>query len=91
MTAEASYEHALDAVKVEERLLADDFKNKVTVKKSDIYSLFFAFLNRARFNYTLWDIFIYTLRCLCFRDIGDYRKEKAYKKHFLYEKAEEKF
>lgn len=61
------------------------------MQKSDIYSLFFAFLNRARLNYTVSDILMYALRCICCRDIGDYRNEKAYKKHFLYEKAEEKF
>jgi hypothetical protein len=53
--------------------------------------LFFAFLNRARFKYSLEDIFEYTCRCLCLRDVGDNRREKSFKKHFLFEKAEEKF
>jgi len=59
--------------------------------RSDIYSLFFAFLNRSRFKYTLWDIFEYMVRCFCIRDLGDDRSSKSFKKHFLFEKAEEKF
>jgi hypothetical protein len=39
----------------------------------------------------MFDIFEYMLRCLCIRDIGDDRKSKSFKKHFLFEKAEEKF
>jgi hypothetical protein len=33
------------------------------------------------------------VRCLCIRDIGDkdYRRKKYNKKHYLFEKAEEKF
>ena len=61
------------------------------MKPADIYSLFFAFLNRARFAYTFWDIIEYMLRCLCIRDTGDDRRTKGIKKHYLFEKAEEKF
>jgi len=57
----------------------------------DILSLFFAFLNRARFRYTIFDILEYAIKCICIRDIGDDRRSKSYKKHFLFEKAEEKF
>jgi hypothetical protein len=31
------------------------------------------------------------MRCLCIRDSGDNRRESSFKKHFLFEKAEEKF
>lgn len=61
------------------------------MKNSDIYSLFFAFLNRARFNYTLTDIIEYFLRCMCIRRLGKLRNNMTYKKHFLFEKAEERF
>ena len=39
------------------------------------------------------DIFEYLLRCLCLRDIGekDERSLHRNKRHFLFEKAEEKF
>ena len=72
-------------------MLQRDFKTKKRVEGADIYSLFFAFLNRARFSYTPMDIMIYCLKCLCFRDTGDNRRETGIKKHFLFEKAEEKF
>ena len=61
------------------------------MERSDIYSLFFAFLNRSRFKYSILEILVYMIRCLCIRDISDDRKSKSYKKHFLFEKAEEKF
>ena len=60
------------------------------MKGSDIYSLFFAFLNRARLNYTVYDIFIYVIKCLCLRGTDDNRRDRSVKKHFLMEKAEEK-
>lgn len=72
-------------------MLSTEFKSKKAMRGADIYSLFFAFLNRARFNYSPKDIFIYALKCLCYRDTGDDRREKGTKKHFLFEKAEEKF
>jgi len=31
------------------------------------------------------------MRCLCIRDLGDHRRDKNFKRHFLFEKAEEKF
>ena len=37
------------------------------------------------------DIIEYSIRCLCLRDAGDNRRDKSFKKHFLFEKAEEKF
>jgi hypothetical protein len=61
------------------------------IKESDLTSLFFAFLNRARFNYTLTNILEYTARCLCIRSIDPVRRDKSFKKHFLLEKAEDKF
>jgi hypothetical protein len=72
-------------------MLQTEFKSKKAMRGADIYSLFFAFLNRARFTYSPRDIFVYAIKCLCLRDTGDDRKEKSTKKHFLFEKAEEKF
>lgn len=88
---EASFQKELDSLKINENFLQTDFKSKKQIKGADIYSLFFAFLNRARFSYTGWDILEYCLKCLCFRDTGDARRENGFKKHFLFEKAEEKF
>jgi hypothetical protein len=48
-------------------------------------------LNRSRFKYTISDIIEYILKCFCIRDTGDDRRDKSTKKHFLFEKAEEKF
>ena len=88
---EEAEQNELDAVKEREQILSKDFKKKQEIKKVDILSLFFAFLNRARFRYTILDILEYMVKCLCIRDIGDDRRSKSYKKHFLFEKAEEKF
>jgi hypothetical protein len=81
----------LEKLKVKEAVLQEDFKTKTRIEGSDIHSLFFAFLNRQRFVYSLRDIFEYVLRCLCMRDTGDLRQRSAVKRHFLFEKAEEKF
>jgi hypothetical protein len=72
-------------------MLSKEFKQKEKIEDNDIKSLFFAFLNRARFKYTFGHIFDYIFKCLCFRDLGDLRRERNYKEHFLFEKAEEKF
>lgn len=81
----------LDIVKTKEYLLSKEFKEKKEIKDGDIQSLFFAFLNRARFKYTINDIIENGLRCLCVRDVEGNRREKSFKKHFLFDKAEEKF
>lgn len=57
----------------------------------DINGLFFAFLNRARFKYSMNDIYDYVFKCFCLRGTSDHRRERNYKKHFLFEKAEDKF
>lgn len=49
-------QNQLEIVKMKEHKLADDFKDKQKMEGADIYSLFYAFLNRARFKYTLWNI-----------------------------------
>lgn len=54
-------------------------------------NLFFAFLNRTRLRYTLGDIAAFTVRCLCLRGVEDRRREHDIKKHFLFQKAEDKF
>ena len=72
-------------------MLSKEFKEKKEIKDRDIQSIFFAFINRARFKYAMSDIFEYAIRCLCLRDSGDNRRDKSFKKHFLFEKAEEKF
>ncbi len=91
MNTEEREQAELDDVKGKESLLQNDFKGKLKMQRSDIHGLFFAFLNRSRFRYSIWDILEYAIRCICIRDIGDDRRSKSYKKHFLFEKAEEKF
>jgi stalled ribosome alternative rescue factor ArfA len=81
----------LDEVKAREHHLSKTFNDKRDIQDNDIKALFFAFLNRARFKYSLEDIMESVMRCVCLRDLGDLRREKEYKKHFLFEKAEEKF
>ena len=78
-------------MKDKESTLSKDFKNKQDIQDGDLDSLFFAFLNRSRFNYTLSDILEYIFRCVCLRGVSDNRRRRLYKKHFLFEKAEEKF
>ena len=52
--------------------------------------MFFAFLNRSRFNYSWWDLFDYLAKCLCLSGTSLRRREESVKRHFLFEKAEEK-
>eukprot|EP00347_Sterkiella_histriomuscorum_P019663 403340763 len=66
------------------------FKHKKKVKGEDVDNLLVSFLSRMRFNYTLKLIFQYITRCMCFRDLSKHRNKKFYKKHYLYQKGEEK-
>jgi hypothetical protein len=61
------------------------------IREPDLPNLFFAFLNRARFRYSIGSIFNYAIRCLCLRSLDDSRRERSVKRHFLFEKAEGKF
>jgi len=78
-------------VKSREQVLSREFKEKNEIRNDDIQSLFFAFLNRSRFKYTIGNIVEYITSCLCIRDLGDNRRKRGFKRHFLFEKAEEKF
>ena len=81
----------VDWVKNKEDLLNKYFKNKTKMQGFDLYSLFFAFLNRKRFTYRMPDILAYLAQCLCLRSVSNNRRSPYVKKHFLLEKAEEKF
>ena len=81
----------LDWVKGVEDKLNHDFKEKSKIDYLDIYSLFFAFINRARFSYTIRDIFAYLFKCMCIRGVSNNRNKSNFKKHFLFQKAGEKF
>ena len=72
-------------------MFSADFKHKEFIEEKDLSSLFFAFLNRARFDYTLSNICDYVTRCLCFKSLDDLRRMKQVKRHYLFEKAEGKF
>jgi len=86
-----AYRDELASVKNKEVDLYQQFKEKENVEAKDLPSLFFAFLNRARLKYTIGDIFKFMFMCLCCRSIDDRRKESTFKKHFLFQKAEDKF
>ena len=68
-----------------------DFKGKSKILSVDIQSLFFAFVNRSRFSYSLYDMFEYLLLCLCIRSARRNKRMPSVKKHFLFKKSEEKF
>ena len=81
----------LEEVKQTESALQKDFKDKKKIDSVDIQSLFFAFVNRSRFKYTLSDVFRSLMLCLCLKNLGAHRNEKEVKRHFLFEKAQGKF
>jgi len=80
----------LGQVKDTEALLQRDFRSKEKIDSVDIQGLFFAFLNRSRFKYGVWDVFHYIAKCLCITGTSARRREESVKRHFLFEKAEEK-
>ncbi|CDW71429.1 UNKNOWN [Stylonychia lemnae] len=82
---------AVQNIKEKEHSLQREYKFKNQIQENDIGNILFAFLNRERFSYAVKDIIHYILKCMCFRNIEENRKRKIYKKHFLFEKAEEKF
>ncbi|TNV82700.1 hypothetical protein FGO68_gene10121 [Halteria grandinella] len=88
---ETSIKQTLGLLKYEEDYISEDFKNKSQIEPQDIYSLFFAFLNRARFRYNPSDITEYILKCLCIRNSSYQRRLNSIKPHYLFEKAEDKF
>lgn len=49
-----------------------------------------AIINRKRFNYKFKMIFKYLFKCLCCRNIRLLKENREVKKHFYFEKAEEK-
>ena len=83
----ATYEEVeakLTEVKLAEEGLQIDFKRKSRILSVDIQSLFFAFLNRSRFSYKLYDMFEYLLLCLCIRSARRNKRLSSVKKHFLF-------
>jgi hypothetical protein len=52
--------------------------------------MFFAFLNRKRFNYSAKQIKEYFCGCMCLRDIGKMKNDKNLEPHYIFEKAETK-
>ena len=71
--------------------MSKEYKYKNYVSKKDIGGILFAFINRMRFKYTVKHIIEYIFRCMCLRDIEGNRRNGKFKKHYLFEKAEEKF
>ncbi|CDW91220.1 UNKNOWN [Stylonychia lemnae] len=78
-------------IKEQEQSLQKEFKFKDKIEQKDIGNVLFAFLNRSRFSYTIQDIIHYIMKCMCLRNIEENRRRKLYKRHFLFDKAQEKF
>ena len=81
----------LERVKSTEKTLEREFKKKEKIEENDLQSLFFAFLNRARFKYTVQNILELMFKCFCIRSLDDNRHVTPYKNHFLFSKAKDKF
>lgn len=77
-------------MKATENALCQDFKDKQRIDQVDIQSLFFAFVNRQRFKYSLRDVLRYLFKCICLKDLDKHKRDPEVKPHFLFEKAEDK-
>ncbi|CDW73064.1 UNKNOWN [Stylonychia lemnae] len=69
---------------------AKEFKGKKVLGEDDINSLLMSFVSRMSFNYQMRDILQYLGKCLCLRDLSKKRQKRYYKKHYLFNKGEEK-
>ena len=76
------------AFKDKENILQREFETKKEINDTDVNSLFYAFLNRDRFAYSVKQLARYFFRCLWLRDLskGDYKKSE----HYLFRRAERK-
>jgi hypothetical protein len=81
----------MDKVHDHEKENAVEFKSLTTIGEKGMASLFFALVNRSRFRYSTKHIIEYVLRCLCLRDLEEQKDRMSIKRHFLFQKAEEKF
>ncbi|CDW85794.1 UNKNOWN [Stylonychia lemnae] len=91
MTLLMNSKEQLTSKKKNNLCIEKEFKFKDKIEQKDIGNVLFAFLNRGRFSYTIQDIIHYILKCMCFRNIEENRRKKLYKRHFLFDKAQEKF
>lgn len=78
-------------MKEKENALQREFKHKDHVDDEDISKITWAFVNRKRFKYTISNILLYVLTCVCLRNKNRNRKDPRIKPHFLLAKAEDKF
>jgi len=53
--------------------------------------MFGAILGRQRFEYTFKDIVMYLAHCLCLRTDDSFKDTHSLRKHFLFDKASNKF
>ncbi|CDW76970.1 UNKNOWN [Stylonychia lemnae] len=77
-------------LKDKENYLSRHFKNIQNVTIIEIRELLESFVQRMRFTYNSGQIFLYVFKCFCCRDLKKYRYKKQVRKHYLYQKAEEK-
>lgn len=47
-------------------------------------------INRKRLTYTFYDIIHFLFACMCFRNLKSKKTKGEYKKHYLYQKCEER-
>ncbi len=64
------------------------FREKLTFR--EINAILMNIINRKRFNYTSKDILTYLFDCICCKKLDRVRNHPKYKKHFIYQKGEEK-
>jgi hypothetical protein len=69
-------------------MLYKAFRHTNQIHEPEMQSIFFALLNRKRFNYNANQIKQYFLGCMCLRDINKMKGVKGREQHFLFSKAE---
>jgi hypothetical protein len=70
--------------------ISASLKKKTLLKEKDLSTILLNLINRKRFEYTASDTFFYIIRCLCCRNLKKKRQVEDIKKHYMFEKCEEK-
>ena len=81
----------MDKIKERENELQKEYKYKTHILENDIGNLIWAFINRKRFKYSVSQILLYVLTCVCIRCKHNNRRNPNLKPHFMFSKAEDKF
>ena len=84
-------ERELLDIKRKEQKLSKEYKKKAHLEERDIGTILSAFVNRQRFKYEISMILKYFFTCICLRCPKKNREKSNFKKHYLFQKAEDKF